>query len=885
MVLIGPGFSKRALNAFRGVSYVLSMESRATGPWLAILSRPRAVAILVVLALLLAAGAVLLHRHGSGRQPLSLETVAIAPSAIRQEIGRCWVTDLGTTWMSSHRRPSRARLFEDGRALGPANALHESIRNEGGGRFSLWNGQLYFSSSDGTQPPTNGRRYEVVWPTPVPHSLEFGINALVALSSLLAAFAAARSWATGGQAWFDGHVMARIGRVIDWFGGPQGHWRACFVVGLAAMVARVVAVAIVRADPAGHISGALIMGVPFSDAKGWDDQGESIMMGHGLAGPWSARRPFLAFVIGSLYTWTGPMPDVVVALNVLLGAWTAALVCRIGQRVFGPAVGVVAGLAFACDPISLEYCSYLLTETLGTFLFVFSVRQIVAGLQENRASSCWGAGVLFALSNLTRTLTLPAAPVFALAALIAGRKKGGWKRGLVLAVAFGLGLGLPLGSWIVRQKIVHDLTTISDNTASGLYAAASPKYGTWSAMIDREADEAGVSGDIKPRYEWCMQRFREELSANPWFYLRNTLGSGWAGLMTLAGVATAVRWLLVLLMTAVWLSRLPTLAASARSLVPWLLVVAAVGCAIIALPRHGLLLLAAFAMVSASMWRGQRLALLLLGAFLCTIASAAAFALAEDQRLLLMVSWMMPMALANGVLVILVLAGRWLGDKGAAAWVQPISSVFTPRWQTIVVRSTGAFFVVSMSILAFRNFVSPLPTLPPLSRPTVEDAQTIVRRVAELSPGSVATAELADPRTWYSQVGGPDPTPGHGRLVVATLRLERHRYPMCADLKVNHYSRMFAKRSYDRLFAYALDCLLPGGGSGPTAVILPSPWPESSDRDILVVGRANVDRAYIYEENHLEVVAWAPLAPDGKAGKLQVTAVPEHLELVRSLQR
>ena len=132
------------------------------------------------------------------------------------------------------------------------------------------------------------------------------------------------------------------------------------------------------------------------------------MMGNGLAGGWSARRPFMAFVIGSLYTWTGPMPDAVVATNVLLGAWTVALVCRIGQRVFGPAVGLVAGLAFAFDPISIEYCSYLLTETLGTFLFVCSVHQIVAGLQQNRVSSCWWAGVLFALSNLTRTLTLPA---------------------------------------------------------------------------------------------------------------------------------------------------------------------------------------------------------------------------------------------------------------------------------------------------------------------------------------------------------------------------------------------------------------------------------------------------------------------------------------------
>jgi hypothetical protein len=528
----------------------------------------------------------------------------------------------------------------------------------------------------------------------------------------------------------------------------------------------------------------------------------------------------------------------------------------------------------------------VLTETLGTFLFVGSVHQIVAGVQQNRAVSCWWAGVLFALSNLTRTLTLPAAPVFALTALIAGRRKGGdWKRGVALSLAFCLGFGLPIGAWIARQKIVHDLTTISDNTASGLYAAAAPKYGTWSSKIDREADDAGISCDIKPRYEWCMQRFREEWSANPWFWPSNAWRSAWNGFTTLARVEHSVRWLLVLVLTAVWLSRLPTLWASLRSLVPWLLVWPAAGWAILALERHGLLSLAAFGMIAACIHRGQRLALLLLGAFLCTIAAGAAFAMAEDQRLLLMVSWMMPMALANGVLVILVPLARWLGDKGAAPWVQPISAPFAPRWQAIAVRSIAVFFVVSMSILAFRNFVSPLPPLPPLPAPTLADAQAIVRRVAELSPGSVTAAELTDPKAWYRQPDGPDPSPGHGRLVVATLRLKRYRYPMQADLKVDHYSRMFAKRAYDRIFTYADGGQLPQGGVGPTRLILPSPWPEESLRDILVVGRASVDRSYFYEENQLEALAWAPLNPDGKTGELHVTAVPEHLELVRSLQR
>ena len=33
------------------------------------------------------------------------------------------------------------------------------IRNEGGGAFSHWNGSLYFSTSDHTDPTSNGREY------------------------------------------------------------------------------------------------------------------------------------------------------------------------------------------------------------------------------------------------------------------------------------------------------------------------------------------------------------------------------------------------------------------------------------------------------------------------------------------------------------------------------------------------------------------------------------------------------------------------------------------------------------------------------------------------------------------------------------------------------
>ena len=52
-------------------------------------------------------------------------------------------------------------LFEDGRPLGPPHTAHADIRKSGGGRYSHWRGSIIFSSSDGSDPRSNGRRYSI----------------------------------------------------------------------------------------------------------------------------------------------------------------------------------------------------------------------------------------------------------------------------------------------------------------------------------------------------------------------------------------------------------------------------------------------------------------------------------------------------------------------------------------------------------------------------------------------------------------------------------------------------------------------------------------------------------------------------------------------------
>lgn len=90
----------------------------------------------------------------------------ISLSRVHPEKGRCVRADLpGWLGRGDHEAsPMRSslRLFEDGNELGYAHALHDEIRELGGGRFSHWEESLFFSSSDGSVPGSNGRIYQAL---------------------------------------------------------------------------------------------------------------------------------------------------------------------------------------------------------------------------------------------------------------------------------------------------------------------------------------------------------------------------------------------------------------------------------------------------------------------------------------------------------------------------------------------------------------------------------------------------------------------------------------------------------------------------------------------------------------------------------------------------
>lgn len=74
----------------------------------------------------------------------------------------CFVTSLPAQLLAYIKPNMRVAVMEDGKALGPPDSLHQLIRDQGGGAFSVWGPNLYFSSSDRSDCNTNGRQYAII---------------------------------------------------------------------------------------------------------------------------------------------------------------------------------------------------------------------------------------------------------------------------------------------------------------------------------------------------------------------------------------------------------------------------------------------------------------------------------------------------------------------------------------------------------------------------------------------------------------------------------------------------------------------------------------------------------------------------------------------------
>lgn len=715
------------------------------------------------------------------------------------------------------------QLTEDGLPLARTFS-HREVRQHGAGRFRLHSRTLSFAPWDDSDPNKNGRRYVFHAPRPLNPWLVWG-----GLGLLLGVHALARPPAPTVTT----RCRGFFARLAD--GHPSLGWFA--LLGVAALAARS---AWVLAHPEPNDGFMMARGMPYSDAAWWLEMTRSMADGHGLSGPSDGQRPLYPLMLAPLLS--AGLQGVVAAqwFNVVCGAIAAALVGMLMTRMAGRLAGAAAAAFVALGGMQLRMLPLPMSETAGLSLLIVALALLWRGARSHGHLDLLLGGVFFGLSNLTCPFSLLALPVAGVVAAIgSGSFLSFLKRGAWVAA----GASLVIAPWLVRQKIVHGMATISLNGPQMLYATASPS-GKYDTQVGAPVKQAGVAGDPEREAREYARLFREAVRRDPGLYgqrVWNGFTSWWLKFDTHhpAVLLTLILPSVGLALTRWWQGAGPG-ALLAAGLAPPLVLAAA------RLDSGWWVLLAVAGSVATTDRRCWRFAGIAMAIVLGCAAMNALTSGALANRLWVMADWLV---------VALALLALHHAITAAAAWrARPDSAPALPRPTTHfdstlpslnpTAWANAAWIAGSASLVAVLALRGPLPA-PDWPRVTPESTR-------------VATSTTLERLNLAQPIPADSPS-----LWAQPVRLAPHRAFLPARHAIGHWSRAFVPRAESRTVVAAntpdqqsTTLQIPGDARAlPTG-----PW--------LAIGIMNRDpNAFLDGDiEMIEVLALWPLDPAGIPG-------------------
>jgi hypothetical protein len=274
----------------------------------------------------------------------------------------------------------------------------------------------------------------------------------------------------------------------------------------------------------------IIKGLQESDASGWFTMADRLAQGHGLTGGFDNQRPFYTFFLGTLFALFGTSLTVMKALNAFGLILAIGGVFSLGLLLHSRSLGLILALALVISDTHLNNLQIALTENGGQALSIFAL--LTVWLATWHLSRLWAlvSGLLSGLAVLTSGITLFTLPAYALILTITPiLRRSPWQRALSLGLTFTLASTLVIGSWLVRQKIVHDRITLSYNTADILSGGSDPIEKQFNGKILEKAATAGFDiSTARARYDSLMTVFRQNVAQDPAGYVRQVARAFWA---------------------------------------------------------------------------------------------------------------------------------------------------------------------------------------------------------------------------------------------------------------------------------------------------------------------------------------------------------------------
>jgi len=605
-----------------------------------------------------------------------------------------------------------------------------------------------------------------------------------------------------------------------------------------------------------------IVGVPFSDSILWDMMSIHISRGEGIVGWFSSWRPFYSIIISFFYTWFGPSYSLAYVINIFSSALTVSLIYILTEKIYNRYVGISVSLISFLSITHLQDMLSTTTETIGLLFFVMSCLLLVIGIENTQNLKKMNiifylSGIIFSLCNLTRTLTLLSLPAYALIIFFTLKKENApyRKRFLSLGI-FVLGVIVTLSPWIIRQRMVNGIYSISGNSSALLYAATSPKYGQWNGLEEHEAGNLGYH-TIKEKNEYFNKKIIENLSEYPMFYLNNVVKSFYKFLTYYGNYNKKNTFLWVfLLFLIIMLFKNISLITPFMYRAYYLLILAGLFFIHIIFPSEYVFILCIAGIGLSIFTMNPQKNMILISSLLFTGLTSAMVANAGVlERLYPMVSWLYDtFYIITFYCIIQAVVNKLfhINDEYYANKSAYVDSTIIPnnKYAVIVMNTLFVFIVIvvifaiisSFRILYLTYFRSPQRYFINTFM-DYQEKKGIISKIDTIRPGTFSENELNNETFYASDCSFNEEYKNNGKIFVEKIKIDRYIYYFTKE-KLNHWHRLFKDRNYERtIFSGDISY-----GNKLIYYIFPERLPEDiAGNIVVVVGRYNVDMSNLFE--------------------------------------
>ncbi len=193
------------------------------------------------------------------------------------------------------------------------------------------------------------------------------------------------------------------------------------------------------------------------------------------------RAPLYIYLLALLYLVFGSSLWVGHILGLLLGLASVAMTYRLGHRLFGQSVGLIASAIHALYPIAMYFEQELLVEPLFLLLLVIALERLVAWYHDGLPRDAFLTALFTGLAAITRPTGLLLIPIILIVLIVRRKELSGIAKHTALVI---VALLATIGPITTRNIVVaDDPTLIASSGGINLFIGNNPEADGVSAVL------------------------------------------------------------------------------------------------------------------------------------------------------------------------------------------------------------------------------------------------------------------------------------------------------------------------------------------------------------------------------------------------------------------